>query len=68
MEHCDTSLVIPASSKRMLSLSDFNQWERNCSNRGMTRVSWPHLRINYSIQVYNVFHLKYSNFNYLTSG
>lgn len=37
-----TSLVIPASSRRRLSFSDFSQCDRNCKIRGMTRVSWPH--------------------------
>lgn len=39
-----TSFVRPASSRRMLSFSDFSQWECSCKIRGITRVSWPHLR------------------------
>lgn len=39
-----TSFVRPASSSRMLSFSDFIQCERSCRIRGITRVSWPHLR------------------------
>lgn len=39
-----TSFVIPASSKRKLSFSDFSQWDRNCNILGMTLVSCPHLK------------------------
>uniref|UniRef100_A0A182NMY6 Smoothelin domain-containing protein n=1 Tax=Anopheles dirus TaxID=7168 RepID=A0A182NMY6_9DIPT len=38
-----TSLVMPASTKRTDSFSDFIQCDRSCRMRGMTRVSCPQL-------------------------